>query len=207
MEKLLYKIHKNLCGLKCKLFYKKYFSGNGKLITDKNTIFIFEPGSMIYIQDRLTLNGNSRCNNGKTSIIRLDENAKLNIKGNGSIYYGADVILFRDAVFNLGNTFINSDCRIRCHKQISIGDHCAISHGVTIMDSDVHSLNGSRNTKPVYIGNYVWIGTRVTLLSGVRIGDGAVLAAGALVTSDVPPKTLVGGVPARVLKENIEWEL
>lgn len=207
MEKLLYKIHKNLCGLKYQLFYKKYFAGNGKLITDKNIKFMFEPGSKLYIKDRLTLNGNSRCNNGRTSIIRLDENAKLNINGNGSIYYGADVILFKDAVFNLGNTFINSDCRIRCNQEISIGDHCAISHEVTIMDSNVHKLNGKRNTHPVHIGNHVWIGTRVTILSGVQIGDGAVLAAGALVTSDVPPGTLVGGVPAHVIKENIEWEL
>jgi len=52
----------------------------------------------------------------------------------------------------------------------------------------------------------VWIGTRVTILSGVTVGEGAVIAAGSVVTKDVPPYTVVGGNPAKVLKENIEWK-
>ena len=75
------------------------------------------------------------------------------------------------------------------------------------MDSDAHALNGSRNTNPVHIGNHVWIGTRVTILNGVTIGDGAVIAAGALVTQDVPAGCLAGGIPAKVIKENVEWEI
>jgi acetyltransferase-like isoleucine patch superfamily enzyme len=58
----------------------------------------------------------------------------------------------------------------------------------------------------VTVGDKVWIGARVTVLKGVTIGDGAVVAAGALVTDDVPPRALVGGVPARVLRENVTWE-
>lgn len=54
---------------------------------------------------------------------------------------------------------------------------------------------------PVVIGNGVWIGANVTILGGVNIGDGAVVAAGAVVTKDVPAKTLVGGVPAKVIKQ------
>lgn len=56
------------------------------------------------------------------------------------------------------------------------------------------------------MGNHVWIGTRVTLLPGVTVGDGAVIAAGAVVTKDVPAGALVGGVPAKVLKEHVEWK-
>lgn len=121
--------------------------------------------------------------------------------------YGADIILFNEACLKLGrDSFINSDCKIRCHKQIVIGNDCAISHDFTIMDSDAHEICGNRNTKPVYIGNHVWIGTRVTVLSGVNIGDGAVVAAGALVTNDVPAGALVGGVPAHIIREKVEWE-
>lgn len=54
---------------------------------------------------------------------------------------------------------------------------------------------------PVVIGNGVWIGANVTILGGVNIGDGAVVAAGAVVTKDVPAKTLVGGVPAKIIKQ------
>jgi acetyltransferase-like isoleucine patch superfamily enzyme len=61
-------------------------------------------------------------------------------------------------------------------------------------------------TQPIHIGNHVWIGMNVTILKGVQIGDGAIIAAGAVVTRNIPARCLAGGVPARVLKENITWE-
>ena len=78
---------------------------------------------------------------------------------------------------------------------------------MTIRDSDNHSLDGDNPSKPIKIGNNVWIGINVTILKGVTIGDGAVVTAGALVTSDVPPKALVSGIPAVVAKEEVEWHL
>ena len=54
---------------------------------------------------------------------------------------------------------------------------------------------------------HVWIGTRVTILSGVNVGNGAVIAAGALVTKDVPAGALVGGIPAKIIKEKVEWQI
>ena len=76
-----------------------------------------------------------------------------------------------------------------------------------IRDSDNHTIiGGKEKTAPIKIGNHVWIGARATILKGVKIGDGAVVAAGAVVTRDVPPNTLVGGVPAKIIKENVSWE-
>ena len=121
--------------------------------------------------------------------------------------YGADIILFKGAHLVLGNgSFINSDCKIRCHEEIVIGEGCAISHDFTVMDSDAHEIDGIRNPRSVTIGNHVWIGTRVTILKGVTVGDGAVIAAGAVVTKDVPAGSLVGGIPANVIKEKVEWK-
>lgn len=164
--------------------------------------------AQIKIQGQLNLSANNPYNNHRSSILRMDKNSILDVKGSFNFMYGADVILFEGAALILGDkSFINSDCKIRCHKQITIGSGCAISHDFTVMDSDAHQLNGEKKTASVQIGNHVWIGTRVTVLPGVHIGDGAIVAAGAVVAHDIPPKTLVGGVPARVIKTEVEWSL
>ena len=59
--------------------------------------------------------------------------------------------------------------------------------------------------QPVHIGDHVWIGARAVVLKGVTIGDGAIVAAGAVVVDNVPPRALAAGVPARVVREEIEW--
>jgi acetyltransferase-like isoleucine patch superfamily enzyme len=59
---------------------------------------------------------------------------------------------------------------------------------------------------PVHIGSHVWIGARALILKGVRIGDGAVVAAGSVVTRDVPSRALVAGNPAQVIREDVSWD-
>lgn len=160
----------------------------------------------VEIKNSLSLGGNSISFGARPSMLRLDENARLVVNGSAKFCYGADIILFPNSCFEIGKSFINSDCKIRCHKSIRIGDGCVISHDFTVMDSDAHYLNGDNHTAPVVIEDRVWIGTRVTVLSGVTVGEGAIIAANSLVINDILPHTLVGGSPARVLKENVEWK-
>ena len=187
--------------------YKKQINNMNYFIFGQSDHVVLSRSAKLNLSGSFTLNANCMGDNNRSSLLRMDDDSTLDVKGRFSFMYGADIILFNNAYMSLGeNSFINSDCKIRCHKEITIGDGCAISHDFTIMDSDAHMLDGDRKTAPVHIGNHVWIGTRVTVLSGVTIGDGAVIAAGSLVTHDVKPGVLVGGVPAKVIKENVKWE-
>lgn len=75
------------------------------------------------------------------------------------------------------------------------------------MDTDYHCIEGSVATKPTIIGDHVWIGNKAVILKGVTIGQGAVVAAGAVVSRDVPAHTLVAGVPAKPIKRNVKWNI
>lgn len=101
------------------------------------------------------------------------------------------------------DVFINSGCHFQDQGGIMIGDGSLIGHNVVLATIN-HDLNPENNRKnhyaPIKIGNHVWIGSNATVLPGVTIGDWAVVAAGAVVTKDIPPYTVAGGVPARVLK-------
>lgn len=135
----------------------------------------------------------------------MSPNSNLTVQGYFQIYSGHSIWINPNASFILGSGYISNDLRLSCFERIEIGNNVAISEHVTIRDSDDHSLNGSKPTKPVKIGNNVWVGLNVTILKGVTIGDGAVIAAGSVINRDVPANTLVAGIPAVVKKTGIEW--
>ena len=201
----IYALSTRIRGKLAAVVYRKQIQGKGRLILDRNTHLILAKNSRINIQGSLRLNDKCIVQNGRSTLLRIDPDGELNVRGNASIFYGGDVTVFRGGKLEIGNSYINSDAKIRCHKHISIGDDCAISHNLTVMDSDVHNLNGDNHTAEVRIGNHGWIGTHVTILSGVTIGDGAVIAAGTIVNRDVPPRTMVAGVPGTVIKSDVEW--
>lgn len=140
----------------------------------------------------------------------------INHRRKGAIYLGERVRFYHDvgiyidsphATVRIGDhTYINRRTEIRSQEEISIGKECAISWDVAIMDSDYHSISHQSKCKKVTIGDHVWIGCKSTILKGVTIGDGAVIAAGSVVNTDIPPKSLWGGIPARLIKTDVEWE-
>jgi acetyltransferase-like isoleucine patch superfamily enzyme len=102
------------------------------------------------------------------------------------------------------NVFINQCCTLTDIGGIEIGDDVMIGPNVSLISSG-HPLDPERRRRevtaaPITIGRNVWLGAGATVLQGVTVGDDAVVAAGAVVTRDVPPATLVAGVPARVVK-------
>ncbi|MFZ2206317.1 MAG: acyltransferase [Microgenomates group bacterium] len=99
------------------------------------------------------------------------------------------------------DTIIGEDAVLDGRGKIVIGDHVAFATGVMIYNSqhDIRDPQFAAITKTVFIEDYVFVGPRAIILPGVRIGKGAVVGAGAVVTKDVPPGVIVGGVPAKPL--------
>jgi acetyltransferase-like isoleucine patch superfamily enzyme len=95
--------------------------------------------------------------------------------------------------------YLNASGQIRIGRNVVIGHHAMIITDDHRMDSPEQRC-GERYSRPVVVEDGVWIAARVTILPGVTLGRGCVVAAGALVTRDVPPHTLVAGVPARAIK-------
>ena len=119
------------------------------------------------------------------------------------------------------NSYIGKNTVIRSGEYIQIGDNVLIAHNVNIIDSDSHEfdyieraesfrktvngfghplLKGNVKTKPIIIEDYAWISYNASILKGVTIGKGAIVAAGSVVTKDVPAFTVVAGNPAKVIK-------
>lgn len=108
------------------------------------------------------------------------------------------------------NVFINMGCKFQDQGGIYIGDGALIGHNVVLATLNHAKSPGDRGSMvpaPIRIGKNVWIGSNATILPGVTIGDGAIVAAGAVVAGNVPENTIVGGVPAKLIRHLSEEEL
>lgn len=112
----------------------------------------------------------------------------------------------------VGDVIIGDHTRVGLHNTVigpvTIGSHVNLAQGITVTalnhnfaEKDLRIDEQGVSTSPVTIGNDIWIGANAVILPGVTIGDHSVVAAGAVVTKDVPPHTLVAGVPAKIIKE------
>ena len=140
----------------------------------------------------------------------------VRLSDSGTVRMGAGVLLAHDvqlhlrdrgAVIEIGaGTFVNHRTELVAHERVTIGRGCLLAWDVLVLDSDSHSVDGGARTAAVTVGDRVWIGCRASVLKGVTIGDGAVVAAGSVVVHDVPARSLVAGNPARVVREDVTWE-
>lgn len=138
--------------------------------------------------------------------IWVDKNSNINI--------GKFLILLGPTYFKVLNggkleigdkCFFNRNCSITCIGRIKIGNNCTFANNLVMVDHD-HNIYSDRTIKPytvadITIGDNVWIGANVTILKGVNIGSSSVVAAGAVVASDVESGYIYGGVPAKKIKK------
>lgn len=177
-------------------------------IRNKRKVIIqLDENAVLDIKGRLDLGERQMKKSRQQTRLLVEKNAKMTVNGRFAFYEGSYVRVIKGGHLILNSGFINENVQITCGGTIEIGEGCVIGRDVVIRSYDGHSIQqyGYQISSPIKIGEHVWIGQGATLLKGVTIGDGAIVAANATVTKDVPPHCIVAGCPAKVVKENINW--
>lgn len=146
----------------------------------------------------------------RNSKLILEEDASFVLTGKAMIQSGAMIFLGRGKTLKIGRSTFTSNIKILAHDDITIGDNCIFGWECQIFSGDGHPIYQEESIinkdVPVVIEDNVWVGSRALILKGVRVGKGSIVAAGAVVTKNVPPNCIVAGNPAKVVKENISWK-
>ena len=152
----------------------------------------------------------------KSNIV-IDDNSVLDAKGNSNqgidigdnVFVGRNTIIYcQNGDVEIGdNANIGSNCQIFSARKVQIGNNVLIAAytylvggGHIYKDPDIPVIEQGRTASGIEIGDNVWLGASVKVLDGVSIGEGAIIAAGAVVTEDIPPFAIAGGIPAKVIK-------
>jgi maltose O-acetyltransferase len=146
---------------------------------------------------------------------------RVQISGSGKVVLGKGVSLngtvvpielvtYASGRIEIGNhTFINYGSSIAARESVKIGSHCLLGHYTFVMDNDQHDVVKHMDlpkSEPVIIEDHVWIGSKATILPGVRIGSHSAIGAGSIVTRDIPPCCVAAGNPARILRHLTDFE-
>src|SRR5580658_3830505 len=155
------------------------------------------------IAGTLRLGARPRIGRYHPSFAYFGPQSRTTIAGDFSMLTGLNLVVSAGAELTIGSGLFNYGCQVFCGNSITMGDRCVLAPQVLIRDDDEHDdlAEGKFRSKPIVLGNQVGVSSRAIILKGVTIGDGAIVAAGSVVTKDVPAYTFVGGAPARVLYE------
>lgn len=152
---------------------------------------------------------NQKCIFNGDGMVSIGDNVMLGYELSPHFYESYILIQARgvNSLIRIGNnTVFSNDITIIAEREITIGDGCLIGDRLTIYDSDAHEIDPSTRRRsygkvaPVKIGNNVWIGSLVTILKGVNVGDNSIIAANSVVTKDVIANAIVAGNPAKFIK-------
>lgn len=128
----------------------------------------------------------------------------------GGFFYGSGIEIqarTANSLITIGkNVSTNNNVCVISSGSITIGDDCLIGQDVTLMDFDAHGIQPNQRKQvgeigTIEIGKNVWIGNNVLILKNVKIGNNSVVAAGAIVTKEFPDNVIIGGIPAKIIKQ------
>jgi len=201
-------------GLQSVYYSQRHTAQPHRLLLSKHVIAQISKAANLNLQSPLLIglfgSGVSHYALGKSKFT-VEECGTVHVPDSGFARIGPCSSVHVEGRFSIGDSYVNSHARILCEDTISIGDGCAIAWEVELLDTDRHKItyDGEQQkvTAPIHIEDNVWIGNNVTIKKGVTVNEGAVVASGSLVTKDVQKNTLVGGTPAQVLRNDVDWEL
>ncbi|ORE91071.1 acetyltransferase [Stappia sp. 22II-S9-Z10] len=208
LRSLLFKLRRNVC---CVSVSSHYFGlpiymdwrGTHHFGIGSEVVFDAE-GFLVFGTERSSFRQWAR-----PACFYIEKNGRVRVNGYNQIGRGSLVWTLAGGEIVLHGATTNGINKLIAKERIVIGNNTQIAWGVTICDHDFHKTytDGLANieTAPVIIGRDVWIGMDATILKGVTVGDGAVIAARALVVKDVPARALVAGVPAKVIKTEVDF--
>jgi acetyltransferase-like isoleucine patch superfamily enzyme len=144
-------------------------------------------------------------NEGK---IKLGDNVCLNSYPDGESYKTGLTTFLESSSIRIGNNCWLNGTTIYARSEVIIGDNCMLGHGTIILDNNFHNISidpvkrrcSEIVSRPIVLGDNVWVGRQSIILKGVNIGDNSIIAAGSVVTKNVPPDQLFGGNPASFIK-------
>lgn len=171
------------------LLVKDLIQGGIKLLHGKYILRGAEVGNYVSVYKSLLLKNKGQVKIGDfTKISSNIERTKIFVE--------------KDAILTIGQNTVVNGAFISVESFVQIGNHVHIGPYVMIMDSQLPPNYNNNSSKPssIIIGDHTWIATGAIIIRGVTIGEGAVVAAGSVVTKDVPPFTLVGGIPAKFIR-------
>lgn len=196
------------------------FSKKQYLLVSPNVTFDIHPSAKIKTDGFVSLGQSEVKKFWLPTCLKMTKGTELNFHVGPLTRYGNDlrdaytlrsgayIEIINNGKLTIGQGACNVNLNIMCTEEITIGNGVRIGRNVSIRDyNGKHVIvdDHYQTHAPVHVGDHCWLCSGCTIMPGVNIGEGSVIAANAVVTKDVPPHSLVGGVPAKVLRNNIEW--
>lgn len=198
--------------------YKNWLNGRSYNHGSNNRIFNdgYRINSKVHFQGNNNQVVISQWGGVKNALLHVSGNNNKIIIGERALVSGAELwIEDNDCVIEIGaNTFVGHHSHLACTEngsRLTIGADCMLSSYVQVRTGDSHSIldmegNRINQAQSVHIGNHCWIGEGAKVLKGVTLNSDVVVSTGAIVTKSFDSNVLLGGIPAKIIKENITWD-
>lgn len=185
---------------------KTNWENNGYLFPSPYSVISIAKGANMIFNNKLYFGFKKFRKSKLESRLLVEAGGKLQINGDSILSYGADIEVFKNGELIINGIGANINCTIICAEKIVLGKSILIGRNVTIRDNNgghYIALQGYKDSRPVIIGDRAWLGEGCTIMPGVKIGEGAIIAAHSLVISNVPANSIVVGNPAKVVDTNV----